>query len=59
MESEWDHVTVIRKKAPTARTAKTEASLNSARRAGAVVASEKKSLSLLVRWNSFRFSCLQ
>lgn len=46
---DWDSVTVIRKKAPTAKDARNESTLNQARRAGAIVATDKKCMSQVVR----------
>jgi putative transcription factor len=42
MDNDWDSVTVLRKKAPTSKDARSEATLNQARRAGAAIASDKK-----------------
>lgn len=59
MESDWDHVTVLRKKAPTAKEIRNESTLNAARRAGAVIASEKKcKLSFFSSHDFFLFSLL-
>ncbi|KAI3657201.1 hypothetical protein MP638_006989 [Amoeboaphelidium occidentale] len=40
--TDWDSVTVIRKKAPSAKEGKSEAAVNAARRTGAAVITEKK-----------------
>ena len=40
--NDWDTVTVLRKKAPTAKSTRSESAVNQARRTGAVVAVEKK-----------------
>uniref|UniRef100_T1GBR9 Multiprotein bridging factor 1 N-terminal domain-containing protein n=1 Tax=Megaselia scalaris TaxID=36166 RepID=T1GBR9_MEGSC len=40
--SDWDTVTVLRKKAPKASTLKTESAVNQARRTGVAVATEQK-----------------
>lgn len=40
--TDWDSVTILRKKAPTAKTAKAPGALNEARRTGSVVGTEKK-----------------
>lgn len=40
--SDWDSVTVLRKKAPKASTMKTESAINAARRQGAVIDTQQK-----------------
>jgi hypothetical protein len=40
--SDWDSVTILRKRQDTTRTAKNQAALNAAFRSGAVVGTEKK-----------------
>ncbi|KAI7865799.1 multi protein bridging factor 1-domain-containing protein [Spinellus fusiger] len=42
--SDWDSTTVIRKRADKAKVARTEAEINAARRVGAAVSTEKKTL---------------
>lgn len=41
-DSDWDTVTVLRKKTPKASTLKTESAINNARRSGQAVATEQK-----------------
>lgn len=40
--SDWDTVTVLRKKAPKASTMKTESAINAARRQGATIDTQQK-----------------
>lgn len=41
-QSDWDTVTVLRKKAPKASTMKTESAINAARRQGATIDTQQK-----------------
>lgn len=50
--SDWDTVTVLRKKAPKAGALKTEAAINAARRQGVQVDTQQKCKFLLFKRNS-------